>query len=327
MPIGVRIRDDALSIADMQALTRLAEAHGYDSVWLPEGMGRDALSELLVLAQATERVRIGTGIVPVFGRLPTQTAATISTAAAVAPGRVILGVGIGHRDALVEGYGIEFSAPLEHTREFARITRQLLRCGEIADPGGLYDIARFRLAHRPAEPVPVFVAALRPQMLRAAGAVADGVLLNWATEDSVRRAIEHVREGAVGAGRSPEEVTIASYLRTCVTDDPTGVEHESRAQIARYGSMVYYRRYFSSIGFEAESRALAAAWERGDRAAAIEAVTPPMVRAITIMGSAAECRARLQAYRDAGLQLPIIAPFPVGAPIFDTFTLTIEGCA
>jgi len=68
------------------------------------------------------------------------------------------------------------------------------------------------------------------------------------------------------------------------------------------------------------------AWERGNRAAAMQAVPQAMIQALTIYGSAEVCRQRLQAYREAGLQLPIIAPFPIGAPVQETFARTIEGC-
>ena len=52
-----------------------------------------------------------------------------------------------------------------------------------------------------------------------------------------------------------------------------------------------------------------------------------MIRTLTVYGTAQECRERLQAYREAGLQLPIIAPFPIGEPVHDTFARTIAGCA
>ena len=93
--IGVRIRDTDLSLGDMRRIATTAEGAGYESAWLPESMGRDAVAELISLVAATERITIGTGIVPVFGRQPTLTAAAVATAAAIAPGRVILGVGIG----------------------------------------------------------------------------------------------------------------------------------------------------------------------------------------------------------------------------------------
>jgi alkanesulfonate monooxygenase SsuD/methylene tetrahydromethanopterin reductase-like flavin-dependent oxidoreductase (luciferase family) len=78
---------------------------------------------------------------------------------------------------------------------------------------------------------------------------------------------------------------------------------------------------------ELTALALEQAWQHGDATAAANAVTRPMMQALTIYGSAAECRQRLQAYRDAGLQLPIIAPFPIGEPVQETFARTIEGCA
>ena len=164
-------------------------------------------------------------------------------------------------------------------------------------------------------------------MLRMAGAVADGVLMNWATPARIREAIGHIQTGAREAGRSPDEVRIASYLRTCVSDDTERVERACREQIAQYGSMVYYRNYFSEIGFAAEAAALEAAWAKGDAAAAANVVGRRMIRALTIYGSSTECREQLATYRAAGLSLPIIAPFPIGEPVVETFERTIFGCA
>jgi probable F420-dependent oxidoreductase len=325
--LGVRLRDSHLRITAMRDLVKLAEDKGYDSVWLPESMGRDACTELTALALTSTHIRLGTGIVPVFARLPTIAAAAMATAATLAPGRVMLGVGIGHQGALESGHGVSFSRPLQHVREFATIARRLLRAGHISYTGEVYTIKHYQLDMPPPQPVPVYVAALRPQMLRLAGAVADGVLMNWATPDYVRQAVEYVRQGAEAAGRSLQDIHIASYLRTCVTETPDVVEQASREQIARYASMVYYQRYFATIGFAAEADAIARAWQQGDATAATRAVTPQMIRAVTVYGTAPECRQRLQSYRDAGLQLPIIAPFPVGEAVQDTFARTIAGCA
>jgi alkanesulfonate monooxygenase SsuD/methylene tetrahydromethanopterin reductase-like flavin-dependent oxidoreductase (luciferase family) len=325
--LGVRLRDNQLTYPAMRDLVRLAEQRSYDSVWLPESSGREVFTELTALAQASTRVRLGTGIVPVFTRLPTVASAAMATAATVAPGRVILGVGIGHRSGLEAGHGVHFHQPLQHVREFVTIARQLLTQGTVSYTGKIYSIKHCALETPPAQPVPVYIAALRPQMLRLAGAVADGVLMNWAALDYLPQAIEYVRQGAEAAGRSLRDVHIASYLRTCVTAAQEVVEQACREQIARYGAMVYYRQYFASIGFADEAHAMEQAWERADRAAAMQAVTQPMIQALTIYGSAEVCRQRLQAYRDAGLQLPIIAPFPIGEPVQDTFARTMEGCA
>lgn len=325
--IGVRIRDNGLTLADMRDLVNLAEGKGYDSVWLPESMGRDALGEMTALLAMSQRIRIGTGIVPVYARLPTIAAAAIATAANVAPGRAILGLGIGHQSALEDGHGVAFSQPLQHVKEFATIVRRLLSEGQIRFAGDLYRIKHYQLEAPPSQPAPVYVAALRPRMLRLAGAVADGVLMNWVSIDYIPQAIAYIREGAEAAGRSLNDLTIASYLRTCVTDQPEIVEQATRQQLARYASRVYYERFFASIGFPDEAAAIAQAWQRGDREAAVNAVTEPMIKAVTIYGTADECRRRLQAYRDAGLQLPIIAPFPIGEPIRQTFARSVEGCA
>jgi len=323
----VRLRDADLSLAAMRTLVTAAEAAGYESAWLPESVGRDAVAELIGLIPAGARITLGTGIVPVFARLPTLTAAAMAVAATIAPGRVVLGVGIGHRDGLVAGHGVEFSRPLTRTREFVEIARRLLRGERVEQLSGSFPIQDYQVECLPPLPVPVYVAALRPAMLRMAGACADGVLMNWATPARVREAVEHVRAGEREAGRPPGVVRIASYLRTCVSEDASRVESASRKQIAQYGSMVYYRNYFAEIGFASQAAALQAAWAQGDAAAAANAVDQPMLSALTLYGSAEECQARLSAYRVAGLDLPIVAPFPIGEPVEDTFARTIAGCA
>ncbi|MCB1740970.1 MAG: LLM class flavin-dependent oxidoreductase [Gammaproteobacteria bacterium] len=326
-PLGVRIRDARLSLPAMLELVREAESLGYHSAWLPEGPGRDALTEAALLAQATHRIQIGTGIIPVFTRLPTVAAATALTAAQLVPGRIVLGIGIGHRQHMQAAHGVPFDKPVQRTREFAEIARALCQTGSVEYHGQIYDIDGFAMEDPVTEPVPIYIAALREGMLRMAGAVADGVLMNWVTLDYVPRAIELIHEGARAAGRDPSTIRVASYLRTCVCDDPERVERASRAQVARYGSMPYYRRYFQSIGFGDEAQAIEQAWQRDDAQAAAAIVSTRMLRAITIYGSADECRLRLDAYRQAGLDLPIIAPFPIDEPIEQTFERTLRGCA
>lgn len=325
--IGVRISGADMPLAAMRTLVGVAERGGYESIWIPESMGRDAIAELIVLVGEGERIKVATGIVPVFAREPTLTSAAMATAAALAPGRVILGVGIGHRDGIVNGHGVPFGRPVARTREFVQIARRLLRGEKVSHNDKVFDVGQYAVSHTPASPVPIYVAALRPAMLRLAGAFADGVLMNWATPDRVRESIEHIHAGAREAGRSPDEIRIASYLRTCVSDDTERVERACREQIARYGSMVYYRNYFTEIGFADEALALEAAWNAGDAQTAAAVVDRRMIQALTIYGSAAECRQRLAAYSEVGLDLPIIAPFPIGEPIVETFERTIAGCA
>lgn len=325
--LGVRISGSDMPLEAMRALVGVAERGGYESIWIPESMGRDAIAELIVLVGESERIKVATGIVPVFAREPTLTCAAMATAAALAPGRVILGVGIGHRDGIVNGHGVPFARPLARTREFVQVARRLLRGESVGHNGKVFDIGQYAVSCSPASPVPIYVAALRPAMLRMAGAFADGVLMNWATPQRVRESIEHIHAGAREAGRSPDEVRIASYLRTCVSDDTERVERACRAQIARYGSMLYYRNYFTEIGFADEALALEKAWSAGDAKAAADVVDRRMIQALTIYGTAEECRQRLAAYSEAGLDLPIIAPFPIDEPISETFERTIAGCA
>ena len=95
---GVRLENDPkLTPQDYQELAKLAEERGYETAWIPEGGGRDSLTSLASIALNTERIRLGTGILPIFARTPTNTAMGAAGMAAVSGDRFILGLGVGHR--------------------------------------------------------------------------------------------------------------------------------------------------------------------------------------------------------------------------------------
>ena len=102
----------------------------------------------------------------------------------------------------------------------------------------------------------------------------------------------------------------------------------ARPGLAFYaGFFPRYNRLLSESGFSAEAAAVAKAWDAGDQAAAERAVTDEMLAATGIVGTAAECRERIEAYRASGLDLPIISPFARGADAKERFLAAIEACA
>ncbi len=148
-------------------------------------------------------------------------------------------------------------------------------------------------------PLPIWVAALGPRAVRLAGEVADGVILNWCTPERVSRARESLVAAAVGAGRDPGDVTVSVYVRA-------GAGHDGRdalrAAAAEYASYPSYARQFAAMGLEEASSGAAGA-EGAD--ALIDAVCLPI--------DPTAARARIEEYRDAGADLPVVYPV-VGAP-------------
>jgi len=311
---GVRLENDpTLSPQDYQELGAQAEKNGFEAVWVPEGGGRDSLTSLATIALKTERVMLGTGILPIFARTATNTAMGASGMAAVSEGRFILGLGVGHRPTVESRDGVPFKQPMTRLRETIQIVKALLSGQEVNFPGKHFKISGASMgAATPKTKVPIYIAALGPQMLELAGELADGVLMNWTAVDYLEEAIGHVKRGADKASRDPKEIDIAGYVRVAVGEDVSASRDSLRQQVARYASNPFYRNFFQQTGFDEEMSAAASALAEGNLDKAADSITLEMQDQVAVVGTVAECRAALETRRDAGLQMPVIAPFAVG---------------
>ena len=311
---GVRFENDhSLTPGDFLELGRLAEDRGYEMVWVPEGAGRDSLTALAAIATTTQRVRLATGILPVFARTAMNTAMGAAGLAAVSGNRFILGLGVGHRPTVEGRDGIPFRQPMARLRETIQITRALLGGEQLNFSGKHFNISNASLgAVAPDARVPIYIAALGPRMLELVGELADGVLMNWTAVSFIPQALEHIKRGAENAGRDISEIDIAGYVRVAVGGDEQAARASLRDQVARYASNTFYSNFFVETGFGAEMAEAASALAAGDIARASEAITPEMQDEVAVVGTPAHCRAELERRREAGLQLPVIAPFAVG---------------
>ncbi|MBT6828588.1 MAG: LLM class flavin-dependent oxidoreductase, partial [Rhodospirillaceae bacterium] len=130
------------------------------------------------------------------------------------------------------------------------------------------------------------------------------------------------------AGRDAGKITISSLLPVAVAESRAEALDNLRAGTAAYaGYFPRYNRLIADHGFVAEAAAIAEAWARGDQAAAVRAVSDELVDATGIAGTAGECRECIQAYRDSGIDLPILAPFSRGANAHTQFEAVIRACA
>ncbi len=315
--IAVRLENDPqLSTGDYIELATLAEKRRYEMVWVPEGAGRDSLTQCTFLAAHTDSIKLATGILPIYYRTPMLTAMSAAGLGTLSQGRFILGLGVGHRPSVEGVHGIQFSRPLTRMRETITLVRGLLDGEQVSQAGQVFNVGNATLgAAAPSQRVPIYVAALGPQMLELTGELADGALLNWTAANYLEQAIHHLHEGAKKAGRDPSEVDVAGYVRVAVSDEGDGNGDGARAslreQIARYASNPFYCNFFRGMGFGEEMAAAEEAMQRGDMAATAGAISREMQDQVAVVGTAEECRAEIEKRRSLGLALPVVAPFTV----------------
>ena len=333
MPLGVALRDllppagprTALPVRAVLDLGVLAERGGYDSVWVPEGRGREAFAQLGALAAMTRRIRLGTGILPVFSRPPALTAMALATLDDLSGGRVLFGIGAGHPGITARGYDRPFARPVRAIQEYVEILRLVMSGAPAHYTGEVFRVEEFTLESTPTRQVPVFIAALRGRMLRLAGAIGDGALLNWMPPEHAGRCARVVRNAAREAGRPAGAVTVACFVRACVTDEVDAARLTLKRLIAAYAALDPYARMFAESGYADEVASIRSAWAGGVDAAS-RAVGERMTGALGLIGTAAQCRAGLERFRAAGIDLPVIYPFPVGEGT-DSFERTITALA
>ena len=326
--IGVAF-SGGLAASEIVECAERAEALGYESVWVAEGHGGDQFAILAACALRTRRVRLGTAISSVFVRTAPTIAMAAATVDELSGGRFVLGLGSSHRVQVGPEHGVEYGRPIERVRDTVAVVRTLLREGEVRHAGETVRIEGFKLWFRPLrEAPPIYLSALFPKMLEVCGEVADGVILTRSTLATAPAARACLAAGAARAGRDPAAVEVASLLPASVAPDRDAALAAARPGLAFYaGFFPRYNRLLAESGFPGEAAAIARAWAAGDPAGAARAVSDEMIAATGIAGTPDECRERLDAYRDAGLDLPIVGPFARGPGAKERFLAAIEACA
>jgi probable F420-dependent oxidoreductase len=314
MAVGIVLSPFAgLPTQEFVAVGREAEARGYATAWTGEVAGTDAVTVMALLAGATERLGVGSGVMPVQTRTPVVLGLTAATLAHFAPGRVALGLGLSSRTVIEEWHGLPFSPALGQVREAVQIVRAVAAGERVNLEGRFFRVRNFRMtAPPPAEPPRIVLAALGPEMLELAGEIADGVLLNWIGPETVPASLARVEAGARRAGRSLAGFGLGAFIRTCVTDDPAPAREALARAITGYAVVDLYAAFFRGAGFGAEVDAIEAAWRAGDRAGAVGRVTPRLLDALGVIGDEASCRARIAEFARAGLGEPVVLPFAPG---------------
>jgi probable F420-dependent oxidoreductase len=290
---------EAFTLADHAEVAREAERRGYTDAWSYEVDGVDCFSPLTVIGTATG-MRLGTAIANVFTRGPATLALSAAGVAEIAPGRFCLGIGTGS-GVIVESWNSgTFDRPATRVREMVQFLRAAFRGERVVFRGSTFSVDGFRLSRPLAQPIPIHVAALRPGMLRLAGEVADGAILNWLSPDDVPKSIGVVREAAAAAGRDPSavEITVRLFIHLGASAD---TDLAARRHITAYLNVPVYKAFHQWLGRTEVLRPMWEAWDRGDRKGALAAIPERVVDDLVLRGSPEDINARVRRYFDAGI--------------------------
>lgn len=293
--LGITVPAVPLDVRESCELAARAETLGYTDAWSAEASGPDGFSVASAVGVVTEKMRIGIAIVPIYTRPPALLAMSTLAAHEATSGRFCLGLGASSPVIVERWMGQSFNKPVTRMRETIEVVNAALTGDKVNFEGTTVNVRGFRMEGAAKDRVPIFVAALGPKMLELAEEVADGVALFLTSEEGVRLA----KKGA------PSCETLARLI-CFIDEDLAEVRPFARWLIAPYLVVPGYNRFIAAQGFEHVARAVSEKWTAGDRQGALEAITDEVVDALTVSGPAGACKERIESFRDAGLDTPVL---------------------
>lgn len=288
-------------------LVKTSEEKEFASVWIAEDyFYGGAFSTAAACAVQTSKIQIGIGVINPFTRHPVLSAMESASLDAISKGRILLGLGASNKRWMEDMAGIPFEKPIQATKECAVIIKELIGKGHIKFDGEIFKTGKVELEFKPyRKNLPVYLGVKGPNALRIAGQIADGVLLSTMTSlPYVAYAKERIKEGAEKAGRDPSEIKISAYFPMHVDKNSQKAKQAVKEVVAKFVGIHGVHPILTCTGMTKEQ---IMPFKEGVLKGkfATELVTDEMVDLLAIAGDPDECKAKLKALNEAGVDNPV----------------------
>jgi 5,10-methylenetetrahydromethanopterin reductase len=295
---------------------RQAEEAGFEAVWQAESrLVREATIPLAAFGAVTERIGLGSGVVSMWVRNPAFLAATFSTLDDLAPGRVTLGIGAWW-DPLAAKVGVNRDKPLRVMREIVTVVRGLLAGETVTFDGEFVHVDGVELdyVHQDRRPkrVPIVIGATGMQMMRLAGEIGDGALLNYLVAPAYSAtALDALAEGAARAGRGLDDIDRPQLVVCSMDEDRDAALDAARLLVTQYlGQQPHIMKASGVPAALLDEIGAVLTWPatHDEVLTASKLVPDEVVQLITAAGTPDECRAKVAEYVHAGCTCPVLYP-------------------
>jgi probable F420-dependent oxidoreductase len=302
---GITVPFDGVTLEDHRRWYRQLVELGYTDIWSAETDGTDGFTPLALAAAWEPELRLGVAIIPAYTRGPALLAQSVASMAEAAPGRFQFGLGTSSDVIVSRWNNAEFVEPYRRVRDTIRFLRSALAGEKIDHEYDTFTVRGFRLSRPVEQPPPIFLAALRPGMLRLAGREADGAIINWLSAEDVATVVPEI-----GA-----DIPVAARIFVCPSEDVETVRMVGRRMIAAYLNVGVYAEFHRWLGRGPMLEPMWEAWQAGDRKRALEVIPDEVVDALIVHGSFDECRRHLGRYVANGVDIPAVAVVPIGVTL------------
>jgi alkanesulfonate monooxygenase SsuD/methylene tetrahydromethanopterin reductase-like flavin-dependent oxidoreductase (luciferase family) len=308
-----------LKLKDIISAVQYGEDAGVHYAVLGQSAVRDCFVGLCQIANVTNRIHLGTNIVPIYTRTPTDLAMSVITLNEATDGRFrLLGIGAGGRLKIEPNHGVKVEKTAQRTKEYIEIIREILSGKKLQYAGQLFQLDNAWIpqtfgvgtaASDLAEPahVPIYVGATGPMVLRVAGAYADGVILNsLSTPEYIEWAKGIIREGAESVDRDPSEIILGCSMVMAANPDPERVWEAARRACLYYLREDHHRFTMAKAGLSDRHARIRETYLKGDLEASLALIDEDVVKKIAFVGTPQEVRRKVKEYEELGISLAIV---------------------
>lgn len=303
-----------------------AERLGFDSVWSAEAYGSDAVTLITWAAARTDRIGVGTAVMQIPARTPAATAMTAITLDHLTSGRFRLGLGVSGPQVSEGWHGVPFDGPLQRTREYVEIVREILRREKPLEfHGEHFDVPvqggtglgkpLKTIVHPLRSDLPIYLAAIGPKNIALAAEIADGWLPTFYAPAHAEVFAASIEEGLRRGGRDRSNFDVAPFVPVLVGDDIQACRDLVKPMLALYvGGMGargrnFYNTLVSRYGYEADAAKVQDLYLEGRKGEAAAAVPDGLVDDVALVGPKERIIEQLQLWRDAGVDTLIAGAF------------------
>ncbi len=317
MKFSLRLNNDR-PIHEYLRLAQVAEKAGFDQFWVSDDLFLRSATVILAAAiQSTRQIEIGTCILNPYTIHPAQIAMEAATLDELSGGRFNLGLSAGAGEFL-KWIGIHQERPLTAVVETVQVIRRLFAGEHVHFEGHFLQwTEEAYLRFKPRRPIPIYLGALSPNMLRTIGEIADGGLPLLFPPEHYATVMPYIKEGAYRSQRDWQEIDIAACIWCSISEDRNAAEDVLREKIAYYGHalspLIWERLGLKKVDFNNIEQAMMV---ENNPQKAKKLVTQDMLR-IGLLGTAQEMIAHLEILIELGVKHisfgPPLGPDPLAA--------------
>ena len=310
-----------LSIEDVLECSHKLNEIKPEVEWIPETWGMENFSMLGLASKENTISKIGSSIINIYSRSPSLIAMGASTIDTISNGRLILGLGTSSVPIVENFHGNSFDTPVQRMKEYVEIIRLALQGEKINYSGKIFTLKDFSLLTKPIrKEIPIYLAAINQKMVEMTWDIADGVIFYLRPKSEMKETISKMQK--------KKKIDTTLQIITCIHEDEEKARNRAKKTLSFYIAVgKIYREFLQSTGYSDEVKIINEEYKKNGLDGLQEFVPEKMLDDLCIAGTPATAIKKLDAFRDVGIDLPIIQFNPIGNvnESFELLTKTFSG--